>query len=179
MPSKIRLKRISDRIREELSAMLLTEVQDPRLSGVNVTDVKVDRELSFADVFVSAVEGHERSKEVLEGLRSAAGFLRKALADRVELRVFPRLRFHWDPTPERADHIERILATLRDQEGTSSTSEAVEKAEDEVSEADAAALDDFSAAENLSMSDQAVDDAEDWTEEIEEDEEDDEENGKD
>lgn len=95
--------------------MLLTEVQDPRLIGVNVTDVKVDRELSFADVFVSAVEGHERSKEVLEGLHSAAGFLRKALADRVELRVFPRLRFHWDPTPERADHIERVLATLREE----------------------------------------------------------------
>jgi ribosome-binding factor A len=114
MPSKIRLQRISDRIRNEMSSMLVMEVQDPRLSGVSITDVRVDRELAYADVYVSAVEGHERSKEILDGLHSAAGFLRKELAARVELRVFPRLRFHWDPTPERADHIEKVLAELRE-----------------------------------------------------------------
>ena len=96
--------------------MLVTEVQDPRLTGISVTDVKVDRELAFADIFVSAVEGQERSKEVLEGLHSASGFLRRALAARVDLRVFPRLRFHWDPTPERADHIEQDLASLRSED---------------------------------------------------------------
>ncbi len=116
MPSKIRLQRISDRIRNELSEMLVKEVQDPRLSGISVTDVRVDRELAFADIYISAVEGHERSREVLEGLHSASGFLRHALSERVDLRVFPRLRFHWDPTPERADHIERVLASLRDGE---------------------------------------------------------------
>jgi ribosome-binding factor A len=116
MPSQLRLKRIADRIRQELSEMLIQEVSDPRLSGVSITDVKVDRELAYADIFVSAVEGHERSDEVIQGLHSASGFLRRALADRVELRVFPRLRFHWDPTPERADHIERLLATLKDSE---------------------------------------------------------------
>lgn len=116
MPSKIRLTRISDRIRNELSEMLIREVQDPRLTGISVTDVKVDRELAYADIYVSAVEGHERSREVIEGLHSAAGFLRHALSERVDLRVFPRLRFHWDPTPERADHIERVLATLRSEE---------------------------------------------------------------
>ncbi len=115
MPSKIRLKRISDRIRDDLSEMLLTQVQDPRLVGVSITDVKVDRELAYADIYVSAVEGHERSKEILDGLHSAANFLRRALAAQVDLRVFPRLRFHWDPTPERADNIERILASLREE----------------------------------------------------------------
>jgi len=113
MPSKVRLTRIADRIRQDLSEMLIREVQDPRLSGISITDVKVDRELTFADIYVSAVEGSERSKEILEGLQSASGFLRSQLAARVDLRAFPRLRFHWDPTPERADHIERILASLR------------------------------------------------------------------
>ncbi len=92
--------------------MLIREVQDPRLSGISITDVKVDRELAYADIFVSALEGNVRSKEVLAGLRSATGYLRHALAERVDLRVFPRLRFHWDPTPERADHIEKLLASL-------------------------------------------------------------------
>ncbi|HMD88421.1 MAG TPA: 30S ribosome-binding factor RbfA [Anaerolineaceae bacterium] len=113
MPSQLRLQRIGDRIREELSELILTKVNDPRLTGISITDVKVDRELAYADVFVSAVEGQSRSQEVLAGLEHASGFLRKALAERIELRVFPRLRFHWDPTPERADHIEQILASLR------------------------------------------------------------------
>ncbi len=92
--------------------MLVREISDPRLELIYVTDVKVDRELAYADVFVSAVEGRERSKEVLTGLESASGFIRRTLAGRVDLRVFPRLRFHWDPTPENADAIERKLAEL-------------------------------------------------------------------
>jgi ribosome-binding factor A len=108
------MQKISDRISQELASLLVFKVSDPRLEGVYVTGVDVDRELAYADVYVSAVEGSERSKEVLEGLASASGFLRHELAARVELRAFPRLRFHWDPTPENADHIEKILAGLRE-----------------------------------------------------------------
>ena len=93
--------------------MLIHEINDPRLKQIFVTDVKLDKELAYADVFVSAVEGTERSADVLTGLESASGFLRRNLASRVELRAFPRLRFHWDVTPENADRIEKILADLR------------------------------------------------------------------
>ena len=113
MPSGIRLQRIADRIRQELSEMLIRELNDPRLHQIFITDVKVDRELAYADVYVSAVEGASRSKDVLAGLESAAGFIRRTLAARVELRAFPNLRFHWDPTPENADRIEKTLAELR------------------------------------------------------------------
>ena len=113
MPSGVRLQRIADRIRQELSEMLIHEISDPRLKQIFVTDVKVDRELAYADVFVSAVEGVSRSEEVLAGLESASGFIRRNLASRVELRTFPRLRFHWDVTPENADHIEKVLAELK------------------------------------------------------------------
>ena len=113
MPSGIRLQRIADRIRQELSEVLIREINDPRLQQIYVTDVKVDRELAYADVYVSAVEGVSCSADVLAGLESASGFLRRTLASRVELRAFPRLRFHWDMTPENADHIEQVLAQLR------------------------------------------------------------------
>ncbi len=116
MPSKMRLQRISERIREELSEMVIMEISDPRLAGISITDVSVDREFTFADIYVSAVEGHERAAEVLDGLAHASGYLRKSLAERIDLRIFPRLRFHWDPTPEKADHIERLLASLRAEE---------------------------------------------------------------
>ncbi len=113
MPSTLRLKRINDRIRQELSEMVVKgEIHDPRLEGISITEVKVDRELSYAEIYVSAVEGIVRSKEVIQALENASGFLRKSLSEKIELRAFPRLRFHWDVTPERADHIERLIATI-------------------------------------------------------------------
>ena len=113
MPTKVRLQRIADRIRQDLSELLIREISDPRLHQIFITDAKVDRELAFADIYVSAVEGAVRSAEILEGLEHASGFLRRALAARIELRTFPRLRFHWDPTPEHADQIERLLAEIK------------------------------------------------------------------
>lgn len=96
--------------------MLVTSVQDPRLAGISITDVKVDRELAFANVYFSSLEGSERAPEILEGLQHAQGFLRSELAHRIKLRVFPHLRFHYDPTFERAERIERIIASLHTEE---------------------------------------------------------------
>ena len=126
MVSKTRKQRISERIREELSEMLLQEVSDPRLNGLSVTDVEVDRELAYANIYVSALEGSSRSQEILDGLEHAQGFLRRELSQRIELRTFPRLRFHWDPTYERAEKIEQLIAELHAQEEMSNKDQAVE-----------------------------------------------------
>lgn len=96
--------------------MLIQEVSDPRLLGVSVTDVTVDRELAYAEVYVSALEGSERAKEILDGMEHAQGYLRRELAQRIELRQFPRLRFHWDTTFERAEKIERLITSLHEEE---------------------------------------------------------------
>ncbi len=116
MVSKMRLQRISERMREELSEMLIREISDPRLGGITVTDVEVDRELTFATIYVSAIEGSARSEEILDGLEHAQGFIRRELAHRIDLRTFPRLRFHWDPTTERAETIDRLISSLHHQE---------------------------------------------------------------
>lgn len=116
MPSKVRMERIEDRFKQELSELLLREISDPRLHRVFITDVNVDRELAYADIFVSAIEGASRSKEILAGFQHASGFLRRSLAARVDLRIMPRLRFHWDPTPENADRIDRIIMSLNKNE---------------------------------------------------------------
>ena len=114
MPTKLRLQRIGDRIRQELSEMIVMgKIHDPRVAGITITDVKVDRELAYAEVYLSSIEGSERAQEALQGFNSASGFIRRSLAASIELRVFPRLRFHWDPTPEKADRIERLLAEIR------------------------------------------------------------------
>lgn len=113
MVSKIRSKRIADRIQEELSEMLITELADPRLSGVSITDVTVDRELAFANIYFSSLEGSERADEIDQGFKHAKSFIRHTLAQRIELRTFPQLRFHWDPTFERADRIDALIASLQ------------------------------------------------------------------
>jgi ribosome-binding factor A len=73
----------------------------------------MDRELTHADVYVSAIEGTSRSAEVLAGLESASGFPATELSARVEVRAFPKLRLSLGPNPGNADHIEKILADLR------------------------------------------------------------------
>ena len=109
MPSQLRLKRINDRIKEILSLVLLAKIDDPRLSGVMVTDVKVDRELDYANIYVSALEGQSRTEEVLDALKHASGFLSYEISQEIDLRVTPRLRFFWDPTPEKAARIDSLL----------------------------------------------------------------------
>lgn len=117
MPSQLRLRRIADRIQQLLSEMLVTgQISDPRLAGVFITDVKVDRELSFAKIYVSSLEGKERESEILDGFTHASGYLRSVLAKQIQLRTFPALRFSWDETPERAERIEQLIDSLSQSE---------------------------------------------------------------
>ena len=115
MPSGIRLKRIQDQILQVITIILETKVNDPRVAGAYVTDVSVDRELDYADIYISSLAGSENAEEILEGLRNAAGFLRYTLSQEVKLRVMPKLRFFWDDTPERADRIESLFTEIRNE----------------------------------------------------------------
>lgn len=113
MVSQMRAVRIAERIRQDLADLLLQQANDPRLEGVNVTDVTVDRELAYADIYISTLGGAERVGTILDGLEHAQGYLRSELARRIELRRFPRLRFHWDPTSERAERIDRLIYQIQ------------------------------------------------------------------
>ena len=115
MPTPLRMKRINDRIKQGLSVLLISKIDDPRLAGVSVTDVKVDRELDFANIYVSSLDGAKSSREVIAALNHARGYLKYEIAQEVELRVMPRLRFFWDPTPERVDRIDSLLAKLHEE----------------------------------------------------------------
>jgi len=112
MVSKVRANRIADGIFRELSTILIMEVSDPRLGSASITDVTVDRELTYANIYVSSIEGSKSSAKILQGFNHARGFLRRELARRIPLRSFPQLRFYWDPSPERADHIDQLIKSL-------------------------------------------------------------------
>lgn len=115
MPSGIRLKRIQDQIQRVMTEILETRVNDPRVEGAYITDVSVDRELDFANIYISSLAGESEAEEILAGLQNASGFMRYLLSQEIELRVMPKLRFYWDATPERADRIESLLAEIREE----------------------------------------------------------------
>lgn len=119
MVSEERSVRIADRIKRDLTLLFMQEINDPRLEGVNITSVDVDREISYADIYVSAMDGLERKSEILGALKSASGFIRSQLAFSIShLRSIPQLRFHWDTVPERVDRLDQIFAELDEEEGS-------------------------------------------------------------
>ncbi|MFQ5921960.1 MAG: 30S ribosome-binding factor RbfA [Anaerolineales bacterium] len=110
MPSETRARRVADRINRELAILLQRKVADPRLAGLTVTGVDVDRELAYATIYVAA---QEEEQEVLTALESARGFLRKELASNIPMRAFPQLRFRWDYSPDRGARVDELLDRLQ------------------------------------------------------------------
>lgn len=108
----IKQDRMSERIRGILSELLLREVSDPRLHNITVTEVKLDPELMFADIYVNALGDESRKDEVLHGLSSANGFLRREIGKRVHTRTTPELHFHWDMTLQRGEELNQLLDSL-------------------------------------------------------------------
>lgn len=110
--SKIRQERTAEQIQVILSELFLREVSDPRLAGVTVTEVLIDRELLHANIYVNAMGDDSREKEVMEGLESASGFLRGQVAQRLDLRSAPFIHFHWDPRLRYVDEVNQLLDSL-------------------------------------------------------------------
>ena len=102
----------SDRLNEELKktiSEIVRELKDPRLSDMTtMTDAQVTRDLRYCKVRVSVLEPEKR-KDVMAALKSAAGFLRRELGRRVELRYVPELLFEMDTNNEYAAHISEVL----------------------------------------------------------------------
>jgi ribosome-binding factor A len=133
MPTLLRQKRVADRLQREISQLIQQEMNDPRLVLVTVTLVNIDRELEYANVFVSTVGDAARRKEVMQVLNNAKGFIRREVAHRVQLRRAPALIFHWDSSPEKAEHVAQLLDELKSAGG------AAERPREESEETDDAA----------------------------------------
>ncbi len=108
-----RTERVNELLREEISALLLKGTKDPRLAHmVTITAVEVASDLKTAKVFVSVLGTEEEKKEVMEGLTSAARFLRRELTGRLSLRYTPDLYFRMDDSIERGSRILQILKEI-------------------------------------------------------------------
>jgi len=114
MPSN-RIGRINEEIQRELSELLRT-LKDPRVQTmISITRVEATGDLRYAKVFVSVLEG-ERGRDVLKGLKSAGGYLRRELGARLQLRYTPELVFELDESIARGARVCDLIGKLREQE---------------------------------------------------------------
>jgi len=104
--------RVGEKIREELSLLLLRKVSDPGLAPVTVTEVSVTRDLRIAHVNYSALVAPEDRPAVAKALRRSSGFLRRELGQLLGLRYTPELQFHYDDSFDRGTRIDAILREI-------------------------------------------------------------------
>lgn len=102
---------MADFAREEIARIIQFEMRDPRIGMVSVNDVRVSRDLAFADVYVSAMpSGSPADQEaVVAVLNGASGYFRSKLARRHRMRTTPKPRFHYDESVERGRRLEKLI----------------------------------------------------------------------
>ena len=112
-----RMDRTSEDIMRELTAILRT-VKDPRVTSSLLSIVRVDvtRDMSYATVYVSSMQGMDAAKEAVKGLKSAAGYMRRELGQALSLRHTPELRFAADDSIEYSANIAATLNRIKKEE---------------------------------------------------------------
>ncbi len=114
MATSRRVSRVAELIKREVSQMLIHDIKDDRVGSglVSVTDVVVSGDLQHAKIFVSVYGSEEAKIETMAGLKSATGFVRTELGQRVRLRRTPEVIFQEDPSIERGTKVLSLLNQL-------------------------------------------------------------------
>lgn len=113
MKTNSRTDKINNEILKEASILIRTEIKDPRVSTLtSVTDVKTTTDLKFCTIYISVLGSEKEKDDTLKGLKQAAGFVRKQLAQRINLRVTPEIKFELDNTYEKSMRINELLNNI-------------------------------------------------------------------
>ena len=111
-----RADRVADLVRAAVAELILRELKDPRIGLVTLTEVDMTDDLRHAKIYFSVVGSEEERKRSLAGLQSAAGFIRREVGRRLQLRFAPEIQFRLDPVPERAQRVSELLHSSREDE---------------------------------------------------------------
>ncbi|HZG57323.1 30S ribosome-binding factor RbfA [Paenibacillus sp.] len=114
--AKVRVGRVGEQLKKELSHIIQTEWKDPGVGFVTVTGVDVTNDLSQAKVFVSVLGTDEQKETTLKALARGKGFLRTELGKRMRLRHVPDLLFHFDNSIEYGSKIEKLLGSIQQED---------------------------------------------------------------
>lgn len=108
-----RAERVAESVRAVIADLLLREIKDPRVGMVTLTAVQLTDDLRHCKVFFSSVGDDAAHVRALAGLRSAAGFIRRQLTHRLQLRYAPEVTFAFDPSLETSERLSSLLRTVR------------------------------------------------------------------
>lgn len=114
--SDVRVRKLQEFIKQEVSSMLMRGLKDPRISFVTVTDVEVTGDLRQATIYVSLFGKDEEKKASLQALRHAAGHVRSELGKVLRLRYIPEISFDADTSLDYSMHIESLLHDIKKDE---------------------------------------------------------------
>lgn len=107
-----RSQRVAEQLQRELAQLIQREVRDPRLGMVTVNGAKISKDLNYADIYITVLgqdESEESIKASLKVLNNASGFLRVQVSKRIQLRVMPELRFHYDESVSRGNRLSHLI----------------------------------------------------------------------
>lgn len=107
----VKIERINNMLVEEISYILATEIKDEDIKFVTITGANTTNDLSFAKIYFTTLKEKEKT---LEALNNASGFIRKMLADRIEIRHIPELTFIYDESIEYGKRIEQIIENINE-----------------------------------------------------------------
>lgn len=111
----LKTERIASNLVKEISYILATKIKDRDIRFVTVTDCKVTTDLSFAKVYVTVLDDAKK-EETLKALKNASGYIRRELAERVDIRHIPELQFIFDESIEYGNKIEHIIEQIHDKD---------------------------------------------------------------
>jgi ribosome-binding factor A len=109
-----RKDKVQDAIQKEVSDIIQNELKDPRLGFITITGVEITADLRYAKVFYSVLGKEEDIKKSKEALDSASGFIRRLVAERVQLRFAPEIIFREDKSGEYSIRIEEVLNEIKE-----------------------------------------------------------------
>ena len=122
MPGR-RTDRVGVLIQRELSEIIQRELKDPRVGFCTISQVQVSTDLKYADIKISVVGDKKQKRNSITGLKSAAGFLRREVVQRIGLRHAPELRFELDDSVDQLMQVDRLLKQIHAEEENSSPSD--------------------------------------------------------
>jgi ribosome-binding factor A len=107
-----RQRRLGQLLKQEISDMLLREIKDPRIAFASITSVDVAPDLRHAKVLVSVLGSERERKSTMAGLRSAAGYIRRELGQRLHLKYTPEIRIIYDDSIEEGSRILSLIDSV-------------------------------------------------------------------
>lgn len=116
-----RSERVGGHIQKVLSDMLQKSIKDPRLEMAVITGVKMSRDLKMARIYFITAGGQKSSAEAAEGFRSALGFVKRTLGQKLGLRYMPELKFYYDESFDYGARIENVLKSIKADNGSDHT----------------------------------------------------------